>query len=359
MSIEAEDTGGESEVTYVGGKAIEQTTSGETPDGDHGDELAAAKAAVKAALQEEGKKAAKEAKSARERDPLVPRDRAPEPEDEAVKEQEDREAAQLKQALAERKETAKYKERAKAEIEAMREETRQFYRQLQQEKAQIAQERARIEMLRKDPVRAIRENGWTPEDFITDLATDGTPEGQARRQQRELQQQIAEINAWKQQQAEERAQYQRQQEVAQRQGFRQHVEQQFLATAFQATQDGQPANPHLATFYKGHEHGLIAEADVIAEKYRAVTGKEASFAEITEYLEERAAKWYKSMNGAKAAPVSAGRPTPGSATGRRLGPQSTGERRSLGTTLKDLDGEERLEAAKEAVRAAIHASNER
>ncbi len=149
--------------------------------------------------------------------------------------------------------------------------------------------------------------------------------------------------------------------MAQKRNFRQHVEREFLKTAFESkTPDGTDLHPHLSSFYKGHEVGLLAEADVVAEQYRSVTGKEASFQEITEYLEERAAKWYKSMSGAQVVPTVTGKPTQGSVTGKKsLSPAGSSERRSLGNALKDLDGDERLEAAKEAVRSAIHHSGER
>lgn len=374
--------GSEGEVV-VGGRVVEQTTAGDTHDDDgRGDEIAAAKAAVKKALAEEaereGKAAAKEAKQAREKDPLVPRDRGPDgkflpneaeieaeaakkPAPPAKKDEEDEDASALRKALTGRREQAKAQQQAKAEIEQMREETRQFYRQLQAEKQQLAQEKARIEMLKKDPIRAIRENGWDPEEFIFDIASDGTPEGQARRQQRELQQQIAELKEWKRQQAEAVESRQKEQAELQKRSFRQNVEREFLNTAF-----NESAHPHLSSFYKGHEVGLIAEADVVAEQYRNVTGQEATFKEIAEYLEERAAKWYKSMSGAKdMPPVTQGSPTQGSATGagklpaKSLSPNGSGERRALGNSFADLDGEDRLEAAKTAVRAAIRASSER
>jgi hypothetical protein len=218
-------------------------------------------------------------------------------------------------------------------------------------------------MLRKDPIKAIKENGWEAEDFILGIAQEGTPEGQARRQQREMQEQLAEIREWKAQQAEAAR---KQEEVFQEQknrAYRQKVEQTFLATAF-----NEEKHPHVASFYKGHEQGLIAEADVIAEQYRHLTGKEASFDDIAEYLEERAQKWYKSMSSGSSAsssgqqvlaPVTKGRPTQGSVTGRTLSPEGSSERRTLGATLKDLDGDERLAAAREAVAAAMHASGER
>jgi hypothetical protein len=374
MTTEVDGGTGEDggDVTFVGGKAVEQETSGETPDGDHGDELAAAKAAVKKALEEEGRTAAKEAKAHREKDPLIPRDRGPDgkfltadpvekEKAEAVKKlvapEDDADASSLRKALAERKAAAQYKAEANAELERQRTEVRQFYAQLEREKAQVAAERQKLEILRKDPIRAIRENGWDPEEFILDIASDGTPEGQAKRQQRELQAQLKEIHDWKRQMAEDAQRQAQEAEHEQKRNFRQQVETAFLRTAM-----AEERHPHLTTFYKGHEVGLLAEADVVAEQYRHVTGKEATFGEIAEYLEERAAKWYKSMNGRTQAvpPVTQGRPTQGSATGKKsLSPAGSSERRTLGTNLADLDGDDRLEAARVAVRAAIHASGER
>ena len=369
-----------SEITFQNGRAIEQTTEGEVPDGDHGDERAAAMAAVKEVLEAEGKKAAKEAKEARAKDPLVPRDRGPdgkflvddpvEAEKEAAVKKlqrtaEDPDASALRRALADRRDAAKYKAEANAELERSRTEVRQFHAQLQREKAEVDAQRQQMAMFRKDPIRAIRENGWdNPEEFILDIAQDGTPEGQARRQHREMQAQIKEMRDWKDQQAEHARQQHAQQQQAQQRQYRQQIEQEMLKTAFVEEQ-----HPHLVSFYKGHEVSLIAEADVVAEQYRAVTGKEASFAEIAEYLEERAAKWYKSMGGKgnatnrapqAGAQIQSGRPTQGSATGKKsLGPAGSSERRTLGTNIADLDGEDRLEAARTAVRAAFHASGER
>lgn len=390
VSVEAGEAGGE--VTYVGGRAVEQATEGETHEGtDHGDELAAAKAAVKAALAEEGKKAAKEAKEHLEKDPLqkvrgndgkfksekdpVEKEleeakekladelKEAEPKPKAKPESEEN-ASALRKALAERREAAKYKAEAAAEVEKAREEARQFYRQVQAEKQALAAERAKLDMLRKDPIRAIRENGWDPEEFILDIASDGTPEGQARRQQRELQAQIQEMKDWRKAQEEAVV---RQQEEAQHQAkaqARRDVEQQFLRTVGEKTTEGAFKNKHLVSMYKKDPAALIVQADLVADRYREVTGKQATFAEIAEYLEERATEWYKSISSESApqvgAPVTQGRPTPGSATGKRsLSPNGSSERRSLGTTLKDLDGDERREAAMDAVRAALHASGER
>ncbi len=377
---------GSSDVTYVGGRAVEQTTEGEAPAGEHGDELAAAKAAVKAAIQEEGKKAAKEAKAHLAKDPMQPRERGPDgkflPADEATSETADAKAgkpvakpkeaedadeadrSELRRTLDARKEQAKFKAEAAAEVEKLRNEARSFYQQLQQERAELQREKSRLEMLKKDPLKAIRENGWDPEEFILDIASDGTPEGKARRQQREYEAKIAELEGWRKEQQEASVRQQEEAEKYQKAQFRNNVEQEFLRTAGSRKEDGNHRNPHLVAMYKDDPASLVSQADHVAERYRAATGRDATFGEIAEYLEERAAKWYKSISNGSApqdgAPVTKGKPTPGSATGKRsLSPSGSSERRSLGTALKDLDGDERLAAARDAVRVAIHEASGR
>ncbi len=378
------DTGSEGgEVTFVNGQAVEQTTEGESHEGtDRGDELEAAKAAVKKAIdedaKEEGKKAAKEAKAHKAKDPLIPRDRNPDgtfvPQDpveadkEAAvaalkKEKTDEEDAgsTLKKALAERKEVARFKREAADQLEKERNEVRQIHARLRQQEAEIRQREEKMTMLRKDPIRAIRENGWdNPEDFILDIAQDGTPEGQAKRAHRELLERLDRAEQWQKQELESRRQQQEQAEHHQRLTHREGVERSFLAEASK--------HEALVSMYKGHEVELIGQADIVAEKYRNATGQEASFAELAEYLAERHEAWYKNRSGKNRATeetqavssVQSGRPTQGSATGKKRPMSATSsERRSLGTSFADLDGDERLEAAKTAVRAAINASGDR
>ncbi len=370
-------------VTFVNGIAAEQQTEGEGS-GIPIDEREAAVAAVKAALKEEAKKAgessAKEAKESREQDPLRPRksverdvdgkfvakaEDGKEASKEPPKEDAEEESKALKRALQERKQIASAKASQQAEFAKQAQQLQNFHAQLQQQKAELERDRQRLAKLRSDPAGAIRDNGWDPETFILDLAQEGTPEGQARRQQRELQQQLAEMKAWKEAQETQRAENERLQHMHQLNQRRAQVEQHFVGLALD-----EGKHPHLSAFYQGHEASLVAEGDSIADQYRNLTGKEATFEDIAEYLEERAAKWYKTMNektqsGASqrsqkaSAPSVKGRPTQGSATGRTLSPEDSSERRSLGANLKDLDGDERLATAREAVAVAIRASGER
>lgn len=359
---------GESEVTFVGGIATEQTTEGEHSAPD--DERAAAKEAVRKAIKaeaaEEGKKAAKEAKTSSDNEPLRPRDNTdrdadgkfkkteakPEPSDEDDKNS-------LKRLLSERKQIAAQKDHVRQEFARQEQQLRQMKAQIEHEARQVQQERQRLAMLRKDPARAIRENGWDPESFILDIAQDGTPEGQAARRQREHAAQVEEIRQWRADMERQKQEDAQRQEHARHQANRTSVESKFASLA----SDGEK-HPHLSALLETGEHGLvglIAEGDAVADRYRELTGKEATMEDIVEYLEEYKAKWYNNVSKRgqqNQAPVTKGRPTQGSGTGRTLSPEGSSERRSLGTSIKDLDGDERLAAAREAVGAALRASGE-
>ncbi|MDD5374481.1 hypothetical protein [Acidithiobacillus sp.] len=356
-------------MTFVNGIAAEQQTEGESA--QPADERAAAIKAVKEALQEEGKTAAKKAKEVHEQDPLRPRetterdesgkfvakaasDKEKEEPAKVAKEAED-DVESLKNVLKQRKQMAAAKAAQSQETQRAMQELRQYKAQLDQEKAEVERERQRFQVLRKDPAKAFREMGWDPEAAILDMAREGTPEGQAARQQREMQAELAEIRQWKAQQARQAEEYQAQRQQAQQVQYRQQVEKAFTSVALDESK-----HPHLAGQYAGQEALLLSQADVIAEQYRNLTGKEASLEDVAEYLEERSANWYKTHS-SKQAPATSfkGKPAQGNATGQSLTPEGSSERRSLGTMLKDLDGEERLAAAREAVGAAFRHSGER
>lgn len=365
-------------VTFANGIAVEQVTEGQEPVGDHADEVSAAKEAVRKALgldkkdsddsseepasdKSDGKKTPDRGEDGKfkpkEPKETKPEDNQTEDADKATKEP-DEDAKQLKRALSERKEAAKLKAQASAELEKARAEARQVYQHFQREREELNREKARIELLKKDPLKAIRENGWDPEEFILDIANDGTPEGQAKRQARELQQHLRELQEWKRAQEEsveaQRREYAEQQKVEARAA----VERDFLRTAGEKLPDGSHRNHHIVSMYKEDPAALIVQADIVANRYRQATGKEATYAEIVEYLEERASKWYKELSAPKAGSQVSAPPAQGSSGKKSLGQAGSTERRSLGT-VQDLDGEERLEAAKEAVRSALRSGGHR
>lgn len=372
---------GSGDVTFLNGQAIEQKTEGEDHGGtDRGDELDAAKAAVKKVLEadarEEGKKAAKEAKEARAKDPLVPRDTngkfqsTADPVEEekaaavkALKDEAEEDRSALQKALSERRATAQYKKQASAELEKERAEVRRIYQDTQRQRQEIEQEKARIASYKKDPVRLAREAGYAnPEDYILELAQEGTPEGQARRANRDLLDRLDRAEQWQKQELAQREQQSRQHAERQLHQVRRDVEENFLRAASK--------HEVLVDMYKGSEIELIAQADVVAEQYRNKTGEEATFDEIAEYIAERNSRAYNklmSKERAKAASapgtqggtsVSEGGPTQGSAGKKRPMSAAGSERRTLGKSFADLDGDERIAMAKTAVKAAIAASGD-
>lgn len=356
----------EADVTFVGGHVTEQHDGGEEPTGDRAEELAAAKAAVKEAIEKAGKDGAEEGKRASRKDPFSAKPKDKDGDDEAPaskpakpKDEEDADKAKLSRILAKRSEMAKAKQQQAQELQQARFQMQQAYAQLQREKAAIEAERARIQRLRSDPAAAIKENGWAPEEFILSLAKEGTEEGKVARMLREQQQQLAEMKSWQENLLRQREEHQRQLQQQQVIQKRQSVEQEFLGHAM-----NEEKHPHMTAFYKGREGTLIAEGDYVAAKYRELTGEEASLADIAEYIEEqlaeRARSWYEKSAGGKApqqrtqqvAPPKTGKPARG-ASGKTLTASGTSERRALGKDLQDLDGEERILAAREAVKAAM------
>jgi hypothetical protein len=267
--------------------------------------------------------------------------------------------ATVKQLLRNREKLANVKKEAKdemsklrQEMEAHKAELQRSFGELEAQKAALAKQRESMNALLNDPARAIRELGLEPERFIVDLAQEGTPEGRQNRKQKEIDSQLAEIRAWKEDQLKAQQRYQQQMREQQAHTQRQQAVQEFTKLGLDESK-----YPHIANFYDGNDRGLVAMGDIVAQEYRRLSGgREGSFPDILDYIEdqlaEKASKWYtksQKNKSQKAEEI----PTAKS-TGKSLSPGQSGERRSMqAKNLKDLDGEERLEAAKQAVKLAI------
>ncbi len=381
------------EVTFVGGVPVEQTESLDSS--LEVDEREAAKKAVREAIEKAGKDSAEDAKSDRGKDPYKPPGTTREPSEkdssketpergpdgkflpkegsektkepkEPVKEEPeediDLDKASVKQLFKQREIVAAMKREAKDEISKERQEflrekeaTAREWEKIQRAQEEVRKQHESFQRLRQDPARAIREIGYDPEKFILDLAQEGTPEGAARRKQQEIDDQLAEIKAWRKSQEQEVVtRQQRAQEEHQRQ-YREHATQTFLNKAF-----NEEKYPHVANFYKGDERSLIAVGDATAADYRQLSGgKEGSYEDILDYLEDnlatRTKTWY-SKGTVKQEKIVEPKVPPKS-KGKSLSPDNTGERRSLhAKDLRDLNAEERIEAARQAVSVALSAS---
>lgn len=358
----------EGEVTFVGGHAVEQDGGGSEPAGDHAEERAEAVEAVRKALAEEaGKEAADGAKKAPKPGEVPGAKKAKEEAAaEPTKETVDPDTASVKQAIRNREKLAAEKARYSAEAAKAKAEMQQMWAQLQAEKQAIESQRQQLARLKSDPVAAIKESGWDPEELIINLAKQGTPEGKLEAERRAFQAKLDEMEQWRKQELQQREQWQ--QQALQRQAIehRQSVEQQFLSHALD-----EERSPALASLYKGREAALVAEGDLVAQQYRKLTGREASLEDIVEYLEEevsnRASNWYSkkagtgtSQSGAAqvATPQAKPKPRQGGSGGKTLTGAGSSERRALGKDFADLEGDERRQTAIAAVRAALASSSE-
>ncbi len=372
-----------SNVEFVGGHATEQTTEMD-PGSYENENKEAAKEAVKKALAKVEKKAKEpdekepaEEKSEKQ-EPAAKAKPKKEPEEEDESEEEkpapkpkktedsDPDALKLKDVLSRKESTAQAKKKDSEERAKWQQEKEAWDRQIQEERYALQREYQKLQKLKENPVEAVRENGWDPEEFITSLAMEGTPEGKQQAMLRKMQQQIAEQQSWREEQLKQQEAYLRHQQETQARQHRHGVEGQFLNLAMK--------NPLTAQFYKGREAALIAEGDMVAMQYRKLTGgKEASLPEIAEYLEqtldERAKAWYDSVSKSKRAseeeaddeedshqekePQQKKQPEGVKKAGKTLNPDATGERRALSKRLDDLDEDERREVAKQEVRKAL------
>lgn len=360
-------------VVFVGGKAVEQHLDpGSALDGDERD---AAKAAVKAAIEAAGKDAAEGAKevlakntpkgAVREKDA----DTEPtEPKDDVSDEPLDLDKASVKQLLKAREKAAAIKREAKSEAAQVRQQISEQQAQIQSEWAKIqeaqraiAQQQANWELLRKNPGDAVRRIGLDPEQFILDLAKEGTPEGAAERRYREMEAQLRQAQEWQRNQELQRQQWEESQRQAQIGQKRAGIIQEFTSKAMNAEK-----YPMISEFYANNHNGLVALGDLTAEEYRNLTdGKEAGLDDILDYIEDdlasKAHAWYKKYNGSSSTVtkvVAKNQQKPPakapSSKGKSLSPEQSGERRTLSSReLSGLDDDERHEAAKQAVAVAL------
>lgn len=346
------------DVTFVGGQAAEQET-GNAPEGDHSDERAAAEEAVRKAWAKEGKSdpevRQKEVVKANEPEDTEKEPEVPEAKPKEKKE-EDEDALALKNAMRNREKIAKAKAKQNEEIARVQQEMQNQWRQLQQQKAYIEAEARKFEKFKKDPVSAFQElyGRGREEEFILSLAQQNTPEGRQAALLKQMQEQIEEQNNWRQEQLRQQQEALKAQEQHREIQYRQHIEQRFAKHAFD-----EDKHPHLSTFYAGREQAAIAEGDLIAMKYHELTGNIAQPEEIAEYMEEllaeRAEKLYTKRSNSKPVQVQQAVVVPKGNKGKSLTPAVTSQRNGGSRPLESLDGEERLQAAREAVKAAFAA----
>lgn len=245
--------------------------------------------------------------------------------------------------------------RERKERERLRDERQQYEAakgDLAQMRAEMERERQWLQELRRSPEKAFAEAGWKPDEVILDLAKLDTPEGQASRQMRQLQEENKQLRTafeqWQQQQLQQAEEAKR----AQAQAAIRHTEEAFIATALDAEKF-----PSLARAYKFRQRSLVNEAHEVGAEYHRRTGVWASHEEICDYLESLISgdAGASSKNGAQKQARSGTSPQQrGQGSARPLNTSAASERRTIAADdAEGLSEDERIAAAKAAVKQTL------
>lgn len=258
-------------------------------------------------------------------------------------------ARRLQEILNKRDEQNRERQSAAKEMAAQRAAMERQAQEVAAERARIQQERAYIELLKKDPVRAIKESGLRPDEFLLSLTEEDTPDSRLRKQIQQQQEELQAMKRWREEQEQQRAEYERQSRMQMREQHRDTVLGQFTKMALDPD-----ASPHLSAMYEDDVDALIFQGDKIAYQYRMEEGKEIPIEDIVLLLEYRAEQRYKRIEGKKSAnkqlPPSEPKTAAKSQPSRTITAEVASERKTGSRKLSaDSSDEERRAAAIRAV----------
>lgn len=263
---------------------------------------------------------------------------------EASKEEEDDidvSKASVKELMKARAKIAALKAKAKEEAAPDPAERQRFNKQMaelnetwemvQRRQREIAQQEERLKMLTSNPAEAIRHLGQDPEQFILSLAQEGTPEGQMAKQLRQMQEQLRATQNWqKQQEAQWRKQQEEYQQAMIRQARDSAVEKLFRSSG------SNPKFELVNHVYGGKKDILLAIADITAEQFRGISnGREADVDDILDYINDELdsafESWYQKKvgKGGQKVQTADDEVAPAKVKGKSLSPEMSGERRAL------------------------------
>lgn len=257
------------------------------------------------------------------------------------------ETSRLRKVLKAREKAAEERSKAQEEARALTLKAQQEYQNVLALRAQVEQQAKWLKALKENPVEAVRNAGWDPEEFILGLANQGTPEGKQRERERQLEREIQNLKAFQAQVLQQQQRQQQEQQLAQAQAQRTSVEQEFLQLTSNAEK-----HPALSKLSKINKSAVISWGDEVSTRVYELTGKFPSLDEVAEYLEEQVAKEYnvgkvRQDSTSKAQKEQPGKKTPSPS------PEAASEKRVLEKPLKTLQGEDRKLAAMLAVRNAL------
>lgn len=260
--------------------------------------------------------------------------------------------SRLSRLVKEREKGNRIRRDAEASANKVREEANQLKSQYEQQLAQLRKDAEYLQQLRDNPMDALRAAGKDPEEFFTDIATANTPEGQMRKTvfqlQRELEAERSLRQNREQQEKLQREQWERQQVENQKKG----IIDGYLKEARDAEK-----YPTISKVFGFSERILVEAGHEAANLFREATGKQATYDQVCEFLEEQASLSLSADSKAKSANGKSGL---GGKTLPKSQPGQTGERRSFKAEPTEKDSwEERERKAKLAIRSVLKDAGDR
>lgn len=257
----------------------------------------------------------------------------------------------LSRLVKEREKGLAARRAAEAGANKVREEAMQLKSQYEQQLAQLRQDAQYLKQLRDDPMEALRAAGKDPEEFFTDIATANTPEGHMRKTLMQLQQELQAERALRQNREQ-------QEKIQREQWERQQVEQQRKGIIDGYLKEARDAEkyPTISKVFGFSERILVEAGHEAADLFREATGKQATYDQICEFLEEQASLALGTDGKAKSVNGKSGQ---GGKTLPKSQPGQNGERRSFKAEPTEKDSwEERERKARLAIRAALKDAGE-
>lgn len=332
---------------------VQETEMGQT-DPTSGDVLEEANKAVKEAIEAAGGVDEKEEPSAAKKPEAAKED---EP-------KEDESASALRKKLKAREAVVAERQKAQEEANQIRAKALEEQERAKWMMEQVKKEAAFVKQLKTDPIAAIKASGWDPDDLILALAEHGTPEQKQKQQLSEYDRKLLELQ--KAQESKLEAIERRFKETEQREQMAREAQ---VKQEFGALVADEEKFTFVSKLYQNNPQYIIQEGDRVAREYFIATGghqdprtgqwvggQHATLEMIAEYLDEEAGKFYETLSAAKKPSGNVKGIPPKVSKGKPISNSSSSERRALSKDLSDLSDEERLEAAKEAVRVAVRST---
>lgn len=220
--------------------------------------------------------------------------------------------------------------------------------QLDAERAQLKEQAQFLQMLKTNPAEAIRVMGIKPDEFLNNLVSDGTPEGELRRADSTRQREIQELRSWKEQLEKREVE----QAANQKEEARKAHEQKVLSTFHSLASDADKF-PAITQLWGDDKRYLESKGHEVADLAAEALGRPATLEQICEYLEEEATLKLKKL-GSKVA-ASKAKSGQGTKTPPPKGLSGQANQRSSVATgpRPEMDWEQRQAAAKAALRQVI------